>query len=256
MVESTAATWLIVVVLGTAVGSFLNVVILRTYQDRQWWRGRSACPKCGTVLHWYELIPVLSYVALGGQCRHCRTALSRQYFIVELLTALTFVAIFAATGISSVTLFAWITASAMIALTVYDSRWSLLPDSFSIFFAATAIIVSILMHRPWLDIALGGLSGVTFFGLQFIFSKGTWVGSGDILLGLGLGLLLGWQLLALCLLLAYFSGAIVASALILSRRLQRSSTMPFGPYLLAAGFVSWQWGEQIIDWYFRHALFR
>lgn len=246
----------LVAVLGTAIGSFLNVVILRTHEDKPWWQGRSHCPHCGTVLRWYDLVPVLSFVTLGGQCRYCHRALTRQYFIVEVFSAIMFVAIFAVTGVSSLTVVGWLVASSMIILAVYDARWSLLPDEFSIVFALSAAILSMMIHRTWVEILIGAGAGAGFFAIQFIASKRRWVGSGDILLGLGLGLLLGWRLLALCFFLAYMSGAIIAAVMILTRRLKASGSLAFGPYLLASGFFSWLWGERLINWYFQHAIFR
>ncbi len=252
----SSLSYVIVGLLGAAVGSFLNVVILRTHQDRPWWRGRSACPKCGHDLRWYELIPVFSFVALGGECRYCHHTLTRQYFLVEVLTVIAFIITFAHEGGLLPTLLAWLTVSVMIALAVYDARWSLLPDSFSIVFGLAAALFSVLSHRPVLDILAGGIGGALFFGLQFVLSRRQWVGSGDILLGAGLGLLLGWRWLTLCLFLAYLSGAIVAATLIITRRVKNSGNLAFGPYLLSAGFVSWMWGDRIIDWYFNHAIFR
>ncbi len=248
--------YVIVVATGAAVGSFLNVLILRTYQGQPWWRNRSHCPHCGTTLHWFELIPIVSYVALGGRCRSCHRVLTRQYLIVEVLTAISFVAIFQAGGLTALTIVGWFVVSCMIAAGVYDARWSLLPDEFSIGLAIGGAALAILYHRPWNEIIIGGLAGAGFFAIQYFASRRRWVGSGDILLGSALGLLLGWRLLAACFFLAYLTGAVVAVALLLNRRLRASQTMPFGPYLLAAGLVSWLWGDRIIDWYFRHALFR
>lgn len=256
MIAQSAVVWGVVAVVGAAVGSFLNVVILRTKQERAWWSGRSACPHCGTTLAWYELVPVLSFVALGGQCRHCHTALTKQYFLVEVLTAVAFVLIYWVYGLSALTVVGWACVSAMVVLAVYDARWALLPDSFSIVFGVLAIGVSWLAHRSWIDILIGGAAGAAFFTLQYLASKKQWVGSGDILLGADLGLLLGWRMLGLSLFMAYMVGAMVAAGLILARRAKGTSSMPFGPYLLGGGMAAWLWGERIVNWYFSHAIFK
>lgn len=247
-------SFVLVGALGAAVGSWLNVIILRLQSDRPWWRGRSACPHCGRPLRWFELVPIASYLWLRGRCRSCRRGLSKQYLIVELLTAVGFSLTWWVWPSGWSLLAAWAVVGTMILVGVYDARWSLIPDSFSLALLAAAVLVVLLSRSAWLAAAIGGLAGTLFFTAQYLLSRRRWVGSGDILLGLSLGLLLGWRLLTLALFLAYLSGAVVAVGLILARRLRLSSTMPFGPYLLASGFTAWLWGGQIIDWYFRHAL--
>ena len=246
----------LVVIFGAAVGSFLNVVIMRTHQGRAFVSGRSACPHCHRNLRWFEELPIISFLLQRGRCRSCHHQLSWQYLIVEVLTAglfyLTFHYFHTAVSIAA----AWFVTSSMILLAVYDARWSLLPDPFSFAFIGSAILMAIITALPWMDIVYGAVVGGGFFAAQYFFSHRRWVGSGDILLGLGLGLLLGWRMLGLGLFIAYFAGAIVAVILILTRKLQTSSSIAFGPYLLAGGFVSWLWGQPIIDWYFAHAIFR
>lgn len=240
---------------GAAVGSWLNVIILRLRADRQWWRGRSACPHCGAILRWWEMVPVVSYIALGGRCRKCRQALAWQYLIVEIVSAAGFILVWRQFGFSWLLPAALAVTAAMILVAVYDARWALIPDSFSGLLVGASITAALLNRLPFLDMVIGGLGGGLVFAGQHVLSRRRWVGSGDIWLGLGLGLLLGWRALLLALFLAYMGGALVAMVLIAARKLKPSSTMPFGPYLMAAGFVTWLWGERLIDWYFRHPLF-
>ncbi|MBI2984292.1 MAG: prepilin peptidase [Candidatus Kerfeldbacteria bacterium] len=245
----------LVFVLGAAVGSWLNVVILRTHNQTPHWLGRSRCPHCHRTLEWWELIPVVSFIALGGRCRTCHRDLDPQYLIVELLTGVAFLIVWRAMGWTAVLLTAWLVAAAMISIAVYDARWSVIPDSFTLSLALAAILFVTLSRQPWLDSLLGGLVGATFFALQYFLSRRRWVGSGDILLGLALGLLLGWRMLGLALMGAYFLGALSASTLIILRRANHGSAMAFGPYLMLGGFLTWLWGPQVVEWYFRHAIF-
>lgn len=247
---------LLAFVFGAAIGSFLNVIVLRTKKRQQYWTGRSRCPRCRRPLRWFDEIPVVSYILLRGRCRGCRKPISAQYLIVEILTGLAVMFVWRAFGLSWAFLPALVAVGSMILLGLYDARWSLLPDQFSFLLVAAGLAVALMSRQPPIDILFGGAAGAGFFGLQYVASNRRWVGSGDILLGLGLGLLLGWRWLALAIFLAYFFGAIVAAVLILRRRLQLTSSMAFGPYLLASGFVAWLWGSRIIDWYFNHALFR
>lgn len=243
-------------VIGLAAGSFLNVLIIRTHRELSPWKGRSKCMSCGHQLAWYDNIPLVSFGWLRGKCRYCTKTLSWQYPLVEFATALLFVLIawhFSATW--------WMVLALLItmlcvAIAVYDWRWSLLPDSFSIVLGLAGAVFALVTGISWLDVVLGGVIGAAFFGLQFALSRGRWVGSGDIFLGGALGLLLGWRMFGLALLLSYFIGAIVASMLLLVRRQKMGSAIPFGPFLVLGGFVAWLWGQQIIDWYFTNALFR
>ena len=246
----------VAVLLGLAAGSFLNVLILRTRQAASPWRGRSKCMSCGHALSWHELLPLASFLWLRGKCRHCRAALSWQYPLVEAGTAIVFGLVAWRFGLTWLTVWGWVAASAMMAVAVYDARWSLLPDSFSIALAVAGAGFAAASRLPLADIGLGLAAGVAFFGAQYVLSRGRWVGSGDVLLGGALGLLLGWRMLGLSLLLAYLVGAVVASILLLMRRQKAQGAIAFGPYLVAGAFTAWLWGPGIVDWYFNHALFR
>lgn len=248
--------WPLVFLLGAAVGSFLNVVVLRTHAGTSWLAGRSKCPHCQATLRWWEMIPVLSWVALRGRCRHCRTRLAEQYLIMEFATGLVFTLVWLAFGPQLVALTGWAVASAMLLIAVYDLRWKVIPDQFTIALALVALPTAILMNVSLIDIILGAGLGAGFFWLQYIISRKTWIGSGDILLGGALGLLLGWRMLGLGLMLAYFLGAAVAVILLLSRQASQNSSIAFGPFLIVGSFLSWLYGQQIIDWYFYHAIFR
>ncbi len=250
------ATAVVIVALGAAVGSFLNVVVERTRAETSPWRGRSACPHCGRTLAWFELVPIMSWVALGGRCRTCRTRLAVQYLAMEILTAACFLLVWQVYGLSWVTLVGWGVVMAMIALATYDAKWSLLPDEWSLALAGLGIVVALATDRSILDILAGGVIGAGFFAAQWVGSRGRWVGSGDILLGFSLGLLLGWRMFGLALLLGYMSGAIIASIQILRKKLSLQQSMPFGPYLLGAGLIAWLYGSDIVQWYFNHAIFR
>ena len=241
--------------LGLAVGSFLNVLIIRTHDQTSPWRGRSRCPHCGHTLKWFELIPLVSFVWLLGRCRRCKKTINWQYPAVEFLTAAMFISLTIHFGATWLGLASFIVGSLMLTIAVYDLRWSMLPDIFSIVLSLSGLIVAWLMKLPWPDILFGLFGGLTFFGLQYILSRRRWVCSGDILLGGALGMLLGWRLLALGLLLAYLSGAIAAIILLIIQQRKTSSAIAFGPFLIIGGYLAWLWGPQMIDWYFNHAIF-
>lgn len=250
------ALWPVILILGAAVGSFLNVVILRTKKEQSFLRGRSHCPHCNAVLRWWELLPVVSFAIQVGRCRRCRKRLSAQYILIEILTAGAFLVVWNTYTSLAAVFIGWVVISAMILIAVYDARWSVIPDGFTIVLGVAALILTLLTPLPLVDSLIGGVLGAGFFWLQFVLSKRQWVGSGDILLGGALGILLGWRMLGLGLMIAYMLGALVASWLLLTKKKDQRSAIAFGPYLIAGALAAWIWGEQLVELYFQYAIFR
>lgn len=112
---------------------------------------------------------------------------------------------------------------------------------------ALIAVLAILSGTPLVPIALGLTIGISFFALQHLFSRGSWIGSGDIWLGGFLGLLLGWKLLLICLLIAYVAGGIYATFLLLSKRATRKSRVAFGPFLVTAGTICLFFGQFLLE---------
>ncbi|MFA5030693.1 MAG: prepilin peptidase, partial [Patescibacteria group bacterium] len=129
------ATLIIVfALLGTSIGSFLNVVIYRLPRRKPFWRfgQRSYCPNCKTTLEPKDLVPILSFVILRGKCRHCKKHISWQYIIVESVTALAFAVCAGVFGLSLELLYALVLISFAIPLCVIDARHKVIPDALSI----------------------------------------------------------------------------------------------------------------------------
>ncbi len=236
---------------GATIGSFLNVVILRLPKRMKFFSfgARSKCPVCKRKLEPRDLIPIVSFLALHGRCRHCKKHISRQYIIVETLTAIAFAGLYLAYGLQWQLLFAIAVLSFTIPLFVIDARHKIIPDSLSIPFIVVCLIVGLLSHVLWYEILIGGAVGTLFFLLQWLISRGKWIGSGDIRLGAAMGFLLGWKYLLVALALAYFSGTIVGITALLLKHKKLKSTIAFGPYLLAGMLVAFFWGAQILHWY-------
>ena len=237
--------------IGAAVGSFLNVVVLRTASKEKFTHGRSKCPTCGHTLSWYELIPVISFLGLGGRCRSCKKTLSLQYLIVETVTAAVFMAAWVTFGYVWMTPIVWVVSSAMICIALYDARWSLIPDSFTITLGIVALGALLYQRADPLDHVVGVGIGLALFGLQYLLSRGQWIGSGDIFLGGVLGGLLGWRATLGGFALAYILGAIFALPLLLKKH-QAKQAIPFGPFLLLGAWVAWLWGPALWQWYLLH----
>lgn len=237
-------------ILGLIVGSFLNVLILR-YGNRSV-GGRSACMSCGRTLLWYEMVPVLSWIALRAKCRTCGARISAQYPLIEGATGI----LFALVGASALSLPAQLAGSAvtalLIAIAVYDLRHSIIPDPWVYAFATLAFLSQAffgpLRETGAFVLLSGPVVAAPLFALWF-YSRGTWMGFGDVKLALGIGWLLGALYGAAALLVAFVLGAVAGLGLIAFTHMRSSSTtsrgftikseIPFGPFLVAGTFIVW-----------------
>lgn len=236
-------------ILGMIIGSFLNAWIWRLFVQKSIIHGRSMCPNCKHQLAGKDLVPVLSFVSLKGRCRYCAEKISWQYPVVELTTALALAFLAFKFGMSDVWLWMAVITCLLLVIFVLDLRYSIIPDAVSIPLILVGLLSFWFQDLPWLDILAGGVVGGGFFLLQWVLSRGKWVGDGDIRLGLAMGVLLGWKILVLALFLAYVAGAVCGVCWIISRRKSFGSQIPFGTFLTAATWVSMIWGQRMLDWY-------
>ncbi len=238
----------IVIVAGLIIGSFLNAVIFRLHTGRSFISGRSECPHCGHVLVPWDLIPIFSFAYLHGRCRYCQEKISLQYPLVELITTLVFLLAFIY-HLSSITYFF---ACFLIVIAVYDLKHYLILDK-----VVVPVLGLVILHNlflGWHALGFGLLSGfgiAGFFLIQYLISRGRWIGFGDVKLGLLLGNLAGWPASLLVLLIAYFSGAIVGVVLIISGHKRLGSKLPFGLFLSFSAIIVMLFGNPIITWYFK-----
>ncbi len=227
-------------------------------------KDRSQCLHCHKPLRWYELIPVVSWVSQRGKCRACGGFIGWFEIIAEVGLAAFFVLSYALwppaldTPLDVSHFILWLAAGTVMALLfAYDAKWFLLPDvamiALIIIGAAITTLTAIGSANPAGVVAsaagavavLGGLYGLLYFG-----SKGKWVGFGDVILGVGLGLLLSnWQLALVALFMANFIGCLIVIPLMATGKLKRNAHVPFGPLLIAGTIVAWFAGSAIIDWY-------
>ncbi len=232
-------------VLGLILGSFLNVVVLR--YGVKTLKGRSRCPKCATTLRWYELIPLVSYCIQLGRCRHCESAISIRYPLVELITGIAFaVHTFVATDILSLAI-GYIAILLGIALSLYDLQAQFLPAKMLYLLIGIGLVYyliqSLTLPIVMVDIFMLLLPSI-FLIMIHVVSRGKWMGVGDGILFIGLSLLLGDFLLALyALVVSSWLGAGIGSVVLLveKRRSKKaiSNSIPFGPFLVLGSFIIW-----------------
>ncbi|MCD9030589.1 A24 family peptidase [Luteimonas sp. Y-2-2-4F] len=267
--------------LGLALGSFLNVVILRLPRRLEWEWKRDAretldepelydppppgivvepshCPHCGHKLAWYENIPVFSWLALRGRCRSCRAPISIQYPLVELLTMLLVLACvwnfgFGWQGFGAIVLTAF-----LVALAGIDLRTQLLPDQLTLPLMWLGLIAAAdNLYMPAKPALLGAIAGyVSLWSVWWLFKQVTGkegMGHGDFKLLAALGAWCGLTGILPIVLLSAVTGAIVGSIWLATRGRDRATPIPFGPYLAIAGWIVFMWGDQLIGAYMRYA---
>jgi leader peptidase (prepilin peptidase)/N-methyltransferase len=252
-------------VFGTAIGSFLNVVIYR-YNTGMGLNGRSECFSCGKTLQWYELIPLFSFLALRGRCSVCKSKISWQYPLVEFITGCTFVSLYLISSdplllsrSASITfIFSCIVASIFIVILVYDIRHKIIPDGLVILLAVLSLISLVVtpdlaIHIPTLTQILAGPILAAPFALLWLISGGRWMGLGDAKLALPMGWFLGVSAGFSALIIAFWAGALVGICMMLLEKIRFSSIhrfllshelghitmkseIPFAPFLIL-GFV-------------------
>lgn len=242
-------------ILGAAVGSFLNVVIDRSVRNESI-LGRSYCDHCRATLKTMDLIPIISFAALGAKCRYCKKNLSWQYPIVELLTGVLFSISFivqASTGnVFSIALpYFLFLVSILIIVAVVDFKFSLIPTTF-VFFAS---LVSLFYNYFFLSSALfvehvfTAFTAAAFFLLIVVLTRGRGMGEGDIILAFLMGMVLGAKDAILALFLGFLTGAVCALILIAFGKKRFGQTIPFAPFLALGFIVALFFGTPIISWY-------
>lgn len=240
---------------GVCVGSFLNCVIYRL-EEKKKITGRSFCPSCKHKLRWQDLVPVFSFLFLRGKCRYCRKKISWQYPVVEIATGLVFLLIFSAQGGPARgwnflgLAFLFYIAGSLIIIFVYDLKHYEIPDK--VLFPAiivTLVFQAIAGNLPIIDYLLAVLVSAGFFFLIFWFSKGKWLGFGDVKLAVLMGFLLGFTNVLVALFVAFFLGAIIGIILMVLQKRGLKSEIPFGPFLVLGTFLAMLAGSQIIQWY-------
>lgn len=243
---------ILIFIFGTIIGSFLNVVICRLKSNESIIKNRSHCVFCDKKLDWFELIPIISFIFQTGKCRKCKKKISWQYPIVEFFTGVVFLLIFnfSAQGGQAIfnTCFLLLISCLLIVIFVYDLKYYLIPD----IIVYPAIIVTFLYQLQFsiFNYLLAGLIGGGFFLTIVLISRGKWMGVGDIKLGFLMGLFLGLNLLLVALFVSFLSGAIISVILLVLKKKQLKSEIPFGPFLIGAMFISLFWGSFLSNWYF------
>lgn len=243
----TIILYIIIFLYGIVIGSFLNVCIYRLPEKENIVKIRSHCMSCGYQLKWYDLVPLFSYLFLGGKCRKCKQKISVQYPLIELLNGILYCMVFTEYGMSVESLLYALLISALITLSVIDFRTYEIPVGINIFILALGLIRVLTDYTNWPSYAVGFILVSGFLYIIYLITKGRGIGGGDIKLMAVCGLLLGWKQI----LLSFVLGCIIGSVIHVIRMKVsgQGHVLAFGPYLSIGVMISVFAGNQLIMWY-------
>jgi len=229
---------------GLCVGSFLNVLIYRLPRNLPVARGRSYCPKCKRKISWYDNIPLLSFVILGGKCRYCKKKISLRYPFVELVTGILFVVGY----LRNLDYLGYLLISSFLVIFFIDLEHQIIPDQLIMPLIIINIIYSSIFNLQFtiynlLPTAI--ISALFFYFLHFI-TKGKGMGLGDVKFAFLIGLVFGFPLTIGAVYLAFLTGAIVGVILILVRKVRFGQQVAFGPFLALSSILTLFFQEQFL----------
>ena len=249
---------ILVFIFGAMIGSFLNVCIVRMPQEKSIAFPRSHCVHCQQLIPWHDNIPLLSYFLLGRKCRYCHKKISARYFVVELVTAGSFVLFYRFFGLHLVLIPYLVFHCGLIVATFVDLEHRIIPDEISVGGMIAGLIFSFLipqlhdtsLHLWGLGRSLWGvlIGGGSIYAMgmlgDFLFKKES-MGGGDVKLLAMAGAFLGWKMALVTFFIAPFFGAFFG--LIVKLR-TKESVIPYGPFLSAGALMSLFWGKEILHW--------
>lgn len=243
----TIFLYIVVFLYGIIIGSFLNVCIYRIPKKENIATTRSHCMSCGYQLKWYDLVPLFSYLVLGGKCRICGSKISVQYPAIEALNGGLYLLAFWRYGLSIDSLLYCLLFSALIVLSVIDFRTYEIPLGINIFILTLGLVRVVTDLSNWLSYGIGLFSVSALLLLIYLVTRGRGIGGGDVKLMAATGLLLGWKLN----LLGFLLGCILGSVIHICRMKisGEGHVLAMGPYLAMGIAISAMWGERMIAWY-------
>lgn len=239
--------YIVLFIYGTIVGSFLNVCIYRIPEGQSIVKSPSHCMTCGNRLKWYDMVPVFSWLILGGKCRNCKAPISPQYPLIEAANGLLYLWIVGVNGWNAQSLVYTLMASALLTLSIIDWRTYEIPVQINLFLAALGILATVLDVLHLVSHLIGAAAISVPLWLLYLLTKGAAIGGGDIKLMAACGLILGWQNIVLAFLLACILGSFIH--LLRMKLTGAGKTLAMGPYLSAGIFVTALYGQTWIHQY-------
>jgi len=238
----------IVFILGILIGSFLNVCIFRIPLKQEIVYTPSHCMTCGYKLKWYDNIPIISYLQIGGKCRQCRSKLSIQYPLIELSNGAAYLGLYWRYGLTWQLGMMCILFSTLLVISMIDINHQIIPNSILTFLMIVSTVYVVFLSKTYISSIVGFFAVSGLLLLISIISKGK-MGGGDIKLMAVCGFLLGWQNILVSLVLGSILGSAVGITLIVFKFIKKNQLIPFGPYLSVGIMLAAVYGNDLVDWY-------
>jgi len=247
--------YLLLFIFGSLWGSFSNVCIYRLPNEEGVVKGRSFCPSCKNQINWFDNIPLFSFLFLKGKCRSCGEKISFQYFLVELIAAITFVTIFFLYGVSTTTLFLIILSIFFIIIFFIDLKHYIIPNTLTFPLMFIGFIKSFdpslnkVIFPNYINSLIGGLLGYSIIWLLIYFYKKVrnkeGMGLGDAKLLAAIGFWFGWLSIPFVIFISSFTALIMVVPSLINRTKKISSEIPFGPYIVIGCILYVSFSQQI-----------
>ena len=246
---------LFIFILGSWIGSFLNVCIYRLPNSKSIVYPPSACPGCNTPIRFYDNIPILSFLLLRGKCRNCKAVISMRYPLVELMVGLFAVCAYLKFGLTLQALIIYLFIAALIVITFIDIDHRIIPDAISlpgipIGFAASFFSPAITYLESLVGILVGGGSLLLVAWLYSLITHKEGMGGGDIKLLAMIGAFVGWQGVLLTIFLSSAIGTLCGLLVMIRSGKNMKLAIPFGPFLAMGAMIHIFFGTELIFWYF------
>lgn len=250
-------SYVFIFVIGLSIGSFINVLLYRLPKGENVLSGRSKCPHCKQNLAWLDLMPVVSFLVLGGKCRQCQKTISPIYPVIELTAAgLALLSYLALGGMAVVSLVFWmVICQFFLVLFLFDLKSMILPDAviatlllFSIAYWALSGILP-TAASSWTAALGGGVALSLILGSLWFLSKGRWIGFGDVKLAFAIGFLFGFFGGLLVLYGAFIAGGLVSVVMLLTKKANLKTKLPLGSFISLAAIVYILFGQTILSFF-------
>lgn len=241
-------------VFGAVIGSFLNVCIYRLPKGGSVVYPPSHCPACDYKIPFYDNIPLVSYLLLGGKCRSCRAHISLQYPLVELVTALLTLFLFMRFGFSLSFAVLFLFCAAMVVITFIDLEHQIIPDVISLPGIVLGLVFAFFIPQlGWQNSLLGILAGggslYLVATLYHLFTGKEGMGGGDIKLLAMMGAFFGWKAIPFIIFVSSLVGSVIGITVMLVQKKDAKLAIPFGPFLALGAILYIFYGRQVIHWY-------
>ena len=241
-------------ILGSIVGSFLNVCIYRVPLGKSVVSPGSCCPVCNKNIRWYQNIPILSWLALSGKCAQCKTPISFRYPLVEAFTGFLYLLVFIWFGFTWATPVYWLFVSLLVVITYIDFDHQLIPNVISLPGILFGFLFALfVLPLTWVDSLLGVLLGGGFLwavaaGYRLLMGA-EGMGMGDVKLLAMIGAFLGWQAVLPVVFLGSVAGTVVGVPFMLLKGKDGKLAIPFGPFLSLGAILYLFFWAQLFNWY-------